>query len=130
MAAAGILATGCTEAEARARAALVDVESYAVFLDLAADPGTVRSRAEIRFRCPEPGAATFADLRAVTIAATDGPWTAAGSATRSAWPCSSSGPSCSRYSRPAQGRRHSMRSWLTGDGICHESTTIINIGEP
>jgi aminopeptidase N len=65
--AAGSLATGCTEAEAKARAGLIDVGSYAVFLDLATDPGTVRSRAEIRFRCREPGAATFADLHAPTV---------------------------------------------------------------
>lgn len=56
------MAAGCTEAEAAARAVLVDVESYAVFLDLAADPDTVRSRTEIRFRSRQPGAATFADL--------------------------------------------------------------------
>ena len=49
------MAAGCTEAEAAARAALVDVESYAVFLDLAADPDTVRSRTEIRFRSPAAG---------------------------------------------------------------------------
>jgi aminopeptidase N len=60
-------AAGCTEAEARERAALLDVESYAVFLDLAADPERVRSRVEIRFRCAEPGAATFADLRAPAV---------------------------------------------------------------
>jgi aminopeptidase N len=59
--------SGCTEAEAEARAALLDVESYAVFLDLATDPGTVRSRATIRFRCRQPGAATFADLRAPVV---------------------------------------------------------------
>jgi aminopeptidase N len=64
---AGILETGCTEAEARARAALLDVESYAVFLDLAADPGAIRSSTQIRFRCREPGAATFADLRAAAV---------------------------------------------------------------
>lgn len=58
---------GCTQQEARARAALLDVESYAVFLDLAADPGAVRSRTEIRFRCREPGAATVADLRTPTV---------------------------------------------------------------
>jgi aminopeptidase N len=58
---------GCTEAEARERAALLDVESYAVSLDLAADPERVRSRVEIRFRCAEPGAATFADLRACAV---------------------------------------------------------------
>jgi aminopeptidase N len=55
---------GCTEAESKERTALLDVGCYAVFLDLAADPGRVRSRAEIRFRCREPAAATFADLRA------------------------------------------------------------------
>jgi len=34
---------GCTGAEAEARAALLDVESYEVSLDLAGDPDTVRS---------------------------------------------------------------------------------------
>jgi aminopeptidase N len=64
------VALGCTEAEARARAALLDVESYDLFLDLAADPDAVRSRTEIRFRCRQPGAATFADavLRQVLAA--------------------------------------------------------------
>jgi hypothetical protein len=42
--AAGILQTGCTEAEAKARAALLDVESYLVFLDLTADPATILLR--------------------------------------------------------------------------------------
>jgi aminopeptidase N len=65
--AAAILVTGCTEAEAKTRAGLIDVGSYSVFLDLATDPGTVRSRAEIRFRCREPGAATFADLHAPAV---------------------------------------------------------------
>jgi aminopeptidase N len=54
-----------TQAEAATRAALIDVESYDVFLDLAADP--VRSRTEIRFRCREPGAATFADLATAAV---------------------------------------------------------------
>ena len=58
---------GCTEAEAQQRAALLAVESYAVFLDLAAGPDRIRSRAEIRFRCREPGAATFADLRTRSV---------------------------------------------------------------
>ena len=66
MAAASVLG-GCTEAEARERAALLDVESYAVSLDLAAGPERVRSRVEIRFRCAEPGAETFADLRARAV---------------------------------------------------------------
>jgi aminopeptidase N len=51
-----------TETEARTRTELLDVESYDVFLDLTTEP--VRSRSEIRFRCRQPGAATFADLTA------------------------------------------------------------------
>ena len=59
-----------TETEARIRAALVDVRSYDVFLDLTAGAaGPVRSRTEIRFGCREPGAATFADLTAVVTSA-------------------------------------------------------------
>ena len=42
---------------------LPDVDSYEVFLDLTVQP--VRSRTETRFRCREPGAASFADLAAV-----------------------------------------------------------------
>jgi aminopeptidase N len=67
VAAAQILATGCTEAEAKARAALLVVETYAVSLDLATDPGVIRSSSQIRFRCSEPGSATFADLRAAEV---------------------------------------------------------------
>jgi aminopeptidase N len=59
--------SGCTEAEAEARAALLDVQSYAVLLDLAADPRAVRSRVTIRFRCRQPGAATFAEVRAPAV---------------------------------------------------------------
>jgi aminopeptidase N len=54
-----------TEVEARTRAGLLDVDSYEVFLDLTAQP--VRSRTEIRFRCREPGAASFADLAAGSV---------------------------------------------------------------
>ncbi len=57
--------TALTEGEARDRARLIEVESYDVFLDLTADP--VRSRSEVRFRCREPGAGTFADLTATTV---------------------------------------------------------------
>jgi aminopeptidase N len=54
-----------TEADARARAALIEVVSYGFSADLnPAGAGPVRSRAEIRFTCAEPGAATFADLAA------------------------------------------------------------------
>jgi hypothetical protein len=45
VAAADVLG-GCTEAEAQERAALLDVGSYAVFLDLAADPGRVNPPAD------------------------------------------------------------------------------------
>ena len=59
-----------TETEARVRAALLDVRSYDVFLDLTAGAaGPVRSRTEIRFGCREPGAATFAELTAAVTSA-------------------------------------------------------------
>jgi hypothetical protein len=73
--AAGILQTEYTEAEAKAWAALLDVESYAVFLDPTADPGTIRSSSRIRFRCRERDAATLADLRAAVFG--EATWTAA-----------------------------------------------------
>ena len=59
-----------TEAEAGVRAALLDVWSYDVFLDLSAEPaGPARSRTEVRFGCREPGAATFAELTATATSA-------------------------------------------------------------
>ncbi len=51
-----------TESEARARAALLTIDSYDVSIDLTATP--VRSRTAIKFRCARPGAASFADLTA------------------------------------------------------------------
>ena len=54
-----------TEVEARTRGGLLDVDSYEVFLDLTVQP--VRSRTETRFRCREPGAASFADLAAGSV---------------------------------------------------------------
>ena len=51
-----------TESEAQARAALLAIDSYDVWLDLTVTP--VRSRTVIRFRCARPGAASFADLTA------------------------------------------------------------------
>ena len=54
-----------TEVEARTRVGLLDVDSYEVFLDLTVQP--VRSRTETRFRCREPGAASFADLAAGSV---------------------------------------------------------------
>ena len=49
-----------TYSEAVSRTALLDVESYDVFLDLSGAPA--RSRTEVRFRCRTPGAETFADV--------------------------------------------------------------------
>jgi aminopeptidase N len=57
--------TDLSVTEAQARAALVEVVSYDLVLDLTATP--MRSRAEVRFRCRQPGTETFADL---TVAAT------------------------------------------------------------
>ncbi|MBV2356531.1 aminopeptidase N [Streptomyces sp. J2-1] len=67
-----------TRDEARERAALLSVEAYEVALDLrtavgetedAEGPRTFRSVTTIRFRCNEPGAASFADLVAPEVTA-------------------------------------------------------------
>jgi aminopeptidase N len=64
--------------EARERAALLSVDGYEVFLDVRSalgdkgrGPGarTFRSVTTIRFRCAEPGAASFADLVAPSVTA-------------------------------------------------------------
>ncbi|MEU3557567.1 aminopeptidase N [Streptomyces fragilis] len=63
--------------EARERAALLSVDAYEVSLDLRSalgehtgdGPRTFRSVTTIRFRCAEPGAATFADLIAPSVTA-------------------------------------------------------------
>jgi aminopeptidase N len=65
--------------EARERAALLSVDAYEVALDLRSavgeapggdeDARTFRSVTTIRFRCAEPGAATFADLIAPSVTA-------------------------------------------------------------
>ena len=65
--------------EAQERAALLSVEGYEVFLDLrsavgesdgdAGAPRTFRSVTTLRFRCAEPGAASFADLIAPSVTA-------------------------------------------------------------
>ena len=59
--------TGLTRAVAARRAALLQVESYQIFLDLTTGVDTARSRTEIRFGCREPGATTFADIDAVAV---------------------------------------------------------------
>lgn len=62
--------------EARERAALLSVDGYEVSLDLRSavgesgdEPRTFRSVTTIRFRCSEPGAASFADLIAPGVTA-------------------------------------------------------------
>src|SRR5687767_2304116 len=59
--------TNLTRAEAQTRAALLDVESYTVDLDLTTGDTTFGSTTVIRFSCREPGAETFADLVDATI---------------------------------------------------------------
>ncbi|MFR0352622.1 aminopeptidase N [Streptomyces sediminimaris] len=64
-----------TRDEARERAALLSVDGYEVALDLRSavggedgdGPRTFRSVTTVRFRCNEPGAATFADLIAPSV---------------------------------------------------------------
>ncbi|OIV37708.1 aminopeptidase N [Mangrovactinospora gilvigrisea] len=61
--------TNLTREEARERARLLEVDSYDVELDIsgAEEGGTFRSVTEVRFRCAEPGAATFIDLVAPAV---------------------------------------------------------------
>ena len=59
--------TGTTADEAAARSRLLAVESYSVFLDLTHGGDTAWSRTEVRFRCREPGATTFANLDAAAV---------------------------------------------------------------
>ncbi|MEV0647423.1 aminopeptidase N [Phytomonospora sp. NPDC050363] len=58
-----------THDEAVARAALLDVDSYEIDLDLTGkDPAAgYPSTTVVRFACKEPGAATFAELRAMAV---------------------------------------------------------------
>src|SRR6478609_7460934 len=54
--------TNLTREEAAARAALLDVTSYAIDLDLTTGDKIFASTTTVRFTCSEPGAETFADL--------------------------------------------------------------------
>ncbi|MFG2892840.1 aminopeptidase N [Streptomyces sp. NPDC048248] len=60
--------------EARERGRLLSVDGYDVALDVRSavdsglDAATFRSRTTVRFRCAEPGASTFADLLAPSVA--------------------------------------------------------------
>src|SRR3954464_14971700 len=57
-----------TREEAAERARLLRVASYEVDLDLTTSETTFRSRTLVRFSCSEPGAATFLELTAPSIA--------------------------------------------------------------
>jgi aminopeptidase N len=60
--------TNLTRDEARARAAILDVDSYTVELDLSPTSDTTfGSTTVIRFSCTSPGSSTFADLVGATI---------------------------------------------------------------
>ncbi|MDF1606387.1 aminopeptidase N [Nocardioides sp. YIM 152315] len=59
--------TNLTRDEAATRAALLDVTSYSIDLDLTTDDKTFGSTTTIRFTCAEPGAETFADLVEATV---------------------------------------------------------------
>ena len=62
--------TNLTRDEAATRAALLDVTSYSIDLDLTTDdaaPTTFGSTTTLAFTCREPGAATFADLVGATV---------------------------------------------------------------
>ncbi len=54
--------TNLTREEAATRAALLDVTSYAIDLDLTTGDKTFSSTTTLRFTCREPGAETFVDL--------------------------------------------------------------------
>ncbi|MGI8697772.1 MAG: aminopeptidase N [Mycobacteriales bacterium] len=56
-----------TRAEAQRRAELLEVQRYAVELDLTTGDETFRSVTEIRFRCHQTGADSYAELLAPTV---------------------------------------------------------------
>lgn len=59
--------TNLTRDEAATRAALLDVTSYSIDLDLTTSDTTFGSTTTIRFTCSEPGAETWADLVDATV---------------------------------------------------------------
>ena len=59
--------TNLTRDEAATRAALLDVTSYSIDLDLTTGEKTFASTTTISFTCSEPGAETFADLVDATV---------------------------------------------------------------
>ena len=56
------MAGNLTRDEARDRSRLLTVSSYEIELDLTAGPDRFGSTTVVRFRCAEPGAATFCEL--------------------------------------------------------------------
>ncbi|WP_277437713.1 aminopeptidase N [Streptomyces sp. SPB162] len=56
-----------TRAEAETRARLIDVDHYAIHLDLTCGDATFRSTSVIRFTAREDGAATFIELRPAAL---------------------------------------------------------------
>jgi aminopeptidase N len=56
-----------TRDETLERARLLRVESYEVRLDLTRGPQTFRSESRVRFRCTQPGSASYIDLVAATV---------------------------------------------------------------
>ncbi|MGZ4496179.1 MAG: aminopeptidase N [Nocardioides sp.] len=59
--------TNLTRDEAATRAALLDVTSYSIDLDLTTGEKTFGSTTTIAFTCSQPGSATFADLVGATV---------------------------------------------------------------
>ncbi len=59
--------TNLTRDEAATRAALLDVTSYTIDLDLTTGEKTFASTTTLEFSCREPGASTFADLVGATV---------------------------------------------------------------
>ena len=59
--------TNLTRDEAATRAALLDVTSYSIDLDLTTGDTTFASTTTLAFTCREPGASTFADLVDATV---------------------------------------------------------------
>lgn len=59
--------TNLTRDEAATRAALLDVASYTIDLDLTTGDTTFSSTTTLTFTCTEPGASTFADLVDATV---------------------------------------------------------------
>ena len=62
-----VVAGNLTREEARERARILRVDSYAVELDLTSSDQTFTSTTVVRFHCSEPGAASFIDLVAPTV---------------------------------------------------------------